>query len=164
MEFKRVNGKVDMTKFNKTINEAQFALERGLEMGFSYEKLTSYLSDQERDVIEKVIITNEITTMTAYAKHMGKSTERARQVAAKACRKIMKVVQVGVIIPFAQKYLQPVIEETIYVNRLGERQVIREVDNINVQISDITGDILFRSSKEIKELADIANQMYLAFK
>jgi RNA 3'-terminal phosphate cyclase len=133
-------------------------------MGFTYEKLTSYLNDQEKDVINKVIVTNEITTMTAYGNHIGKSIERARQIAAKACRKIMKVIQVDVLTPFTKQHLQPVVEEIIFVNGFGERRVVHKVDNINVQIANITNDILFRPTKELKELVDIANNIYLSLK
>lgn len=146
------------------IDEAQFLLERALRLGFTLDELMDTLSSGQKDLVEKMIISNECKTITEYSKVRGITRTRSGQIVHKVYLRFKAFLSIRFLYDFGRKNLRPVYQENIYGNWTGDFMFSREHMNVSDQIHEIQEEIFLLPDDEILKLASISNHIHLSLK
>lgn len=146
------------------IDEAQFLLERALRLGFTLDEILERMTPGQKDLVEKMIITNECKTALQYSKVRGITNTRVGQIIYKVYLVLDKFIFVNFLYDFGRKYLKPLYQESNYGNWRGEFISTRQHINVGEQIRDIRNDIFLLPDHEIEKLASISNHIHLSLK
>lgn len=145
-----------------TINNIHILLKRCLDIGFTYDKITTYLSEQEKDLIDKMIIKYEFDTSLKYSKHISRSAERVRQIQMRVYRKLRRFIMNKFLIPFCKKEFGSFKDEVNIWNYFLEVEVIiSKCITPNDIAENIFEELIVLSDNKLKNLSQITNHISL---